>query len=699
MDFKILHESSGRLRVHAMQHRMSFAEADTLLYYLKHIDGVGHVTVHEDTCDAIIEYKCGRSAVVKALSAFTYETANVPAEFIKNSGRELSAEYRDKIIGKVCVKFIRDLYFPAWINAAIAVVKSFKYIGKGLNSIFHKKVEVSILDAAAISVSILRGDFSTAGSVMFLLDIGDMLEEWTHKRTVNDLANTMSLNVEKVWLVSGDSEVLVKRDDVKAGDEIVVHMGSVIPFDGIVTNGEAMVNQASMTGESVPVKKSEGITVYAGTVVEEGEVTFKVTKTGGNSRYESIVKMIEETEKLMSGVESQAEHLADRLVPYTLIGAPLVYLFTRNVTKALSVLMVDFSCALKLAMPVSVLSAIREASDYDITVKGGKFLEAVADADTIVFDKTGTLTKAEPVVRNVISFNGMSEDELLRIAACLEEHFPHSIANAVVNAAKARDLRHDEMHSKVNYIVAHGISTTIMNTGEKAIIGSFHFVFEDEHTAIPDGMEERFKNIPDDCSRLYLAVGGSLAAVICIEDPLRPEVKSVIRELKKVGIRNVVMMTGDNKKTAAAIATKAGVDTYYAEVLPEDKAKFVEEEKAKGHKVIMIGDGINDSPALSAADCGVAISNGAEIAREIADVTISASDLHQIVVLKELSNLLMARIKRHYRFIVGFNSGLIALGVAGVIQPATSALLHNTSTLLIGLRSTSDLLTDEDDGR
>lgn len=578
--------------------------------------------------------------------------------------------------------------------AIYTTAMSVKYIWLGVKTLWKRKIEVPVLDATAIGVSIFRGDFSTAGSVMFLLGIGELLEEWTHKKSVDDLARTMSLNTGKVWLRSEGTEVLVDADKIQTGDMVVVHMGNVIPFDGVIAEGEAMVNQASLTGESVPVRKVVGNSVYAGTVVEEGEAVITVKAVGGSSRYEKIAAMIEDTEKLKSGLESKAEHLADRLVPYTLGGTALTYLLTRNVTKAVSVLMVDFSCALKLAMPVSVLSAIREAGEYKITVKGGKFLEAIADADTIVFDKTGTLTKAEPTVAKVVSFNGMSEDDLLRIAACLEEHFPHSMAKAVVDAAKERKLDHEEMHSKVQYIVAHGISTTIKD--KKVIIGSSHFVFEDEKCTIPEGMEEQFKNLPNEYSHLYLAIEGSLSAVICIEDPLREEAPAVVKALKKAGFSKVVMMTGDSERTAKAVAAKVGVDEYYSEVLPEDKASFVEKEKAKGRKVVMLGDGINDSPALSAADAGIAVSEGAEIAREIADITIGADNLEGIVVLKNISDALMKRIHNNYRTIVGFNTGLILLGVAGILQPTTSALLHNTSTLLIGMNSMKNLVGTEE---
>ena len=572
----------------------------------------------------------------------------------------------------------------------LTTVSAVKYIWKGIKTLCKGKLDVSVLDATSIGVSVFRGDFNTAGSVMFLLGIGEILEEWTHKKSVDDLARTMALNVSKVWVVSDGQNIQVPVSEVKDGDQIVVTMGNMIPFDGIVSSGEAMVNQASLTGESVPVRKAEESAVYAGTVVEEGEITILVKQSSGSSRYEKIVKMIEESEQFKSALESKAEHLADRLVPYTLLGTGLTWLFTRNVTKALSVLMVDFSCAMKLAMPISVLSAIREASTYQITVKGGRFLEAIAEADTIVFDKTGTLTEAKPTVVDVVPFIDRSADDMLRVAACLEEHFPHSMAKAVVNAAKEKGLKHEEMHTKVEYIVAHGISTTV--EGKRAIIGSYHFVFEDENCAIPDGMEEKFNQLPEECSHLYLAIENQLAAVICVEDPLRKEAADVVKALKQAGIGKVVMMTGDSDRTAKAIAARVGVDEYYSEVLPEDKANFVDAERQAGRKVIMIGDGINDSPALSAADVGIAISDGAEIAREIADITISAEDLNEILILKNLSDHLMKRIHGNYRFIVGFNTALIVLGVCGIIQPTTSALFHNTSTLLIGLKSMQNLL-------
>lgn len=693
MKFYIKHESRGRIRIHLAQKRMSSVQAETLLYYLQNQNQVSFAKVYDRTGDAVICYEGERAAVIRMIQLFHYEEVELPTGLLESSGRALNNEYQEKLISKVIYHFGRKWLLPAPIRAIYTTVVSVKYIWKGIQTLAQGKIEVPVLDATAIGVSMLRGDYGTAGSVMFLLGVGELLEEWTHKKSVGDLARSMSLNVGKVWLKKDGQEILVPSEKIVAGDEIVVHMGNLIPFDGEVSNGEGMVNQASLTGESVPVRRTLGSVVYAGTVLEEGELTSLVKQTGGSSRYEKITAMIEESEKLKSGLESKAEHLADRLVPYSLGGTALTYLLTRNATKALSILMVDFSCALKLAMPISVLSAIREANQHKITVKGGKFLEAVAEADTIVFDKTGTLTKAQPTVAEVVSFSETkSPDELLRIAACLEEHFPHSMAKAVVDAAKEKHLDHEEMHSKVEYIVAHGISTTI--NGEKAIIGSYHFVFEDENSIIPEGMEEKFRHLPEEYSHLYLALEGVLAAVICIEDPLRPEAAEIIRQLKKAGLKKIVMMTGDSERTAKAIAKKVGVDEYYAEVLPEDKANFVEKEKAEGRKVIMIGDGINDSPALSAADVGIAISEGAEIAREIADITVAADDLAEILVLRMLSNRLMKRIHKNYRFIVTFNAGLILLGVGGILQPTTSALLHNTSTLYIGLKSMGNLLDE-----
>lgn len=693
MKFIIKHDIRGRLRIHMVQSRMSYEEADTLLYYIENLSGVTSAKVFERTCDASISYKGERETLLQALRIFQYQTTDVPADLLAHSGRELNSTYQEKLVQKVVLRAGSKLFLPYPIQAAYTAFKSVHYIWKGLRCLAHKKLEVEVLDATAIGVSVFRADFTTASSIMFLLGIGELLEEWTHKKSVDDLARSMSLNVSKVWLKKDDQEILVSSKDIKPGDEVIVRMGNVIPFDGIVCDGEATVNQASLTGESEPVRKDHGTYVYAGTVLEEGELTIQVKAVSGSTRFEKIVTMIEDSEKLKSGVESKAESLADRLVPYTLGGTALTWLLTRNTTKALAVLMVDFSCALKLAMPISVLSAIREAQTHHITVKGGKFLEAVASADTIVFDKTGTLTKAKPTVKDVVVFNGSSKEEMLRIAACLEEHFPHSMAKAVVTAAKQRSLDHEEMHSKVNYIVAHGISSSIND--HKVIIGSYHFVFEDEGCHIPEDQMDKFENLPTEYSHLYMAIDNKLAAVICIEDPLRPEAAAAIRALKAAGIKHVVMMTGDSERTAAAIAKRVGVDEYYSEVLPEDKANYIERQKATGSKVIMVGDGINDSPALSAADAGVAVSDGAEIAREIADITVASDDLYQLVILKSLSNRLMKRIQRNYRTIVGLNTGLIGLGVAGILQPTTSALFHNTSTLLISLNNMKPLLHEE----
>ena len=690
MRFKIEHEIRGRVRLHICQKRMTCRQADQLEYFLTKLNGVISVKVVERNQDVVICYSDNREEMLRAIQRFSYEKAEAPESYLQNSGREMNGEYWEKMVNHVVLHYGKKIFLPLPVRTFLTTLKSVKYIWKGVRTLAKCRIEVPVLDATAIGVSMLRGDFSTASSVMFLLGFGEILEDWTHKKSVDDLARSMSLNVSKVWLITEDSEVQVGTDEIKPGDRVRIHMGTVIPFDGIVTEGEAMVNEASLTGESMPVAKHESSYVYAGTVMEEGELTIRVKETSGSTKFEKIVTMIEETEKLKSAVESKAEHLADRLVPYTLAGTALTYALTRNVTKALSILMVDFSCALKLAMPISVLAAIREANAHHITVKGGKFLEAVAEADTIVFDKTGTLTKAQPTVVDVVSFNGDSKENLLRLAACMEEHFPHSMAKAVMDAAKERGLTHEEMHSKVEYIVAHGISTMV--DGRKAIIGSHHFVFEDEKCTIPVGKEELFRNLPEEYSLLYLGIEGKLAAVICIEDPLRPEAPEVVKALRKAGFTQIVMMTGDSDRTAKAIATRVGVDKYYSEVLPEDKAKFVEEAKAQGRKVLMVGDGINDSPALSAADVGIAISDGAELAREIADITIGADDLSVMVTLKEISNGLMDKIHKNYRRIVGINGSLIALGVTGVIQPTMSALLHNTSTLLIGMDSMKSVL-------
>lgn len=693
MKFQIKHEIKGRIRIHVIQKRMTFAQADTLQYYLTGYDFILNVKIQERTCDATICFQGDREDVIHALRRFSYERIEVPEDFIKNSGREMNRFYWDKLMDQVILHYGTKIFLPMSVRAGIATVKSVKYIWEGLCTLARGRIEVPVLDGTAVGVSVFRGDYATASSVMFLLGIGEILEKWTHKKSVGDLARSMSLNISKVWVLRDGREELEEVTSVQTGDQVVIHMGNVIPFDGDVVGGEAMVNQASLTGESNPVRKAKGGYAYAGTVVEEGEITIRAREVNGSSKYEKIMTMIEESEKLKSSLEGKAAHLADRLVPYTFAGTGLVWLLTRNATKALSVLMVDFSCALKLAMPLTVLSAIREASTYDITVKGGKFLEAMAEADTIVFDKTGTLTKAQPTVVDVISFNGQSSDELLRIAACLEEHFPHSMAKAVVNKAIERNLVHEELHSKVEYIVAHGIYSTL--EGRKIIIGSHHFVFEDENAKVPEDKKQLFEELPEQYSHLYMAIDGLLAAVICIEDPLRKEAPEVIRRLKKYGISKVVMMTGDSDRIASTIADKVGVDEYYSEVLPEDKAKFVENEKNAGRKVIMIGDGINDSPALSEANVGIAISDGAEIAREIADVTISADNLYEIATLKQLSDAMVRRINTNYRLIVGINTGLIVLGIAGVFQPTMSALFHNTSTILISLKSMNNLLDQE----
>lgn len=690
MRFKIEHEIKGRMRVHIIQQRMTFREADILQYKLESYSFITSAKINVRSQNVVICYQGDREQILNILQGLSYEEAEVPEAVLENSGRELNQKYWDKLVCKVVLRAVRKYWIPYPVRVVITGIKAARYIWKGICALVQGKIEVAVLDGMAIGVSVVRGDFKTASSVMFLLGIGEILEEWTHKKSVGDLARSMSLNVDKVWLFADGKEVLVDINRIVPGDSVVIRMGNMIPFDGIVVQGEGSVNQASLTGESLPVAKAKGGYVYAGTVLEEGELIVQVKETAGSTKFEKIVTMIEESEKLKSTVEGKAAHLADKLVPYTLLGTGLTYLLTRNVTKALSVLMVDFSCALKLAIPLAVLSAIREASQHHITVKGGKFLEKIAEADTIVFDKTGTLTKAQPTVADVISFSEESPDELLRIAACLEEHFPHSMAKAVVNAAKEKGLEHEEMHSKVEYIVAHGISSMV--DGQKVIVGSHHFVFEDEGCYIPEGMQERFESIPEEYSQLYLAIEGKLVAVICIIDPLREEAPKVIRRLREAGITKLVMMTGDSERTARSIAARIGVDEYYAEVLPEDKARFVEQEKELGRKVIMIGDGINDSPALSAADVGIAISDGAQIAREIADITIEADNLEGLVTLKKLSDGLMERIQTNYVRIVGINSGLILLGVTGIIQPTTSALLHNTSTLAISLDSMKDIL-------
>lgn len=693
----IEHESRGRLRVRMKQYRMTLEQADLLEAYLQNQPGVLSATVHERTCCAVIRYIGDRENIIRAIAQFNYTAPSVTALTPTHSGRALNREYQEKLVGKVITKFACTLFLPAPLQIARTIWLSLPFFGRGLKRLIHRELKVELLDALSIGVSMVRRDFSTAGSVMFLLDIGELLEEWTHKKSVDDLARCMSLNVKRVWLKTDDAEVLVPLSNIAVGDHILVRMGSVIPLDGEVVEGEVMVNQASLTGESMPVAKRPGTQVYAGTVIEEGDCVIEVTQSSGESRYDKIVSMIEQSEQLKSAAESHAANLADKLVPYTLIGSALSYALTRNVTRALSVLMVDFSCALKLAMPLAVLSAMREASMYHITVKGGKFLEAVAQADTIVFDKTGTLTHACPVVARVIPFGGHSADDMLRVAACLEEHFPHSMANAVVRAARERDLAHEEMHSQVEYIVAHGISSMVEN--KKVVIGSAHFIFEDEKCTVPVGEQEKYDALPVEFSHLYLAIGGELAAVICIADPLRPEACDVMKALRALGIQRTVMLTGDSERTAAAIAAEVGVDDYRAEVLPEDKANFVEQERAAGHTVIMLGDGINDSPALSAANVGVAISDGAAIAREIADITIAAENLFELVALRRIAQGLMSRINSNYRFVIGFNGSLIGLGVAGVLAPATSAMMHNLSTLGISLRSMTNLIDSSETTR
>lgn len=689
MKFTIKHEIPGRIRIHMEQKQMSYKEADTLLYYLDTLEYVTQAKVYRRTADACVCFSGKRELLIQALRKFRYTSVKVPDEVLTNSGRQLNDIYQEKLIGKVLFHYAGKIFLPYPVRKAVVLWKAVHYLKEGWKSLARRKLEVAVLDASAIGISVLRGDFNTAASVMFLLGVGETLEEWTHKKSVGDLARSMSLNVSKVWLKSEEQEVLVDSRKIKEGDTIVVHMGNVIPFDGVVCEGEGMVNQSSLTGEPLPVLKKAGGYVYAGSVLEEGELTFTVKKAGGSSRYEKIVEMIEESEKLKSSLEGKAERLADRLVPVTFAGTALTWLFTRNITKALAVLMVDFSCALKLTMPIAVLSAIRQAGSYDITVKGGKFLEAVAEAETIVLDKTGTLTKAMPTVKMIVPFCEAGENELLRIAACLEEHFPHSMAKAVVSAAKKAGLEHEEMHSKVEYIVAHGISSSI--EGKRVFIGSAHFIFDDEKCTVSKEYQKQFESLPEEYSHLYLAIDGVLAAVICIEDPLREESASVVRALKGAGFQKVVMMTGDNERTAAFIARKAGVDEYYSEVLPEDKAMFIEKEKAKGKKVLMVGDGINDSPALSAADAGIAVSDGSELAREIADITIPADNLYQIVRLKYLSQALMRRINRNYKEIVGINTLLILLGVGGMIQPTTTAMFHNMSTIAISLQSMQNL--------
>ena len=693
MKCTILHEGKGRMRVHVEKVRMTLHRADVLEAYLNHNDAIVHAAVYERTGDVVITYTGKRTAAIAILAGYKFDVAEYDALVTSADSRRLNREYQDKMFDLVAGRCLRKLFLPAPLDAAYTAFRSIRFLWKGVRCVLSRRLEVEVLDALSIGVSLLRGDFGTAGSVMFLLNLGSLLEEWTRKKSLDDLARSMALNVDKVWVRSQGTEVLVPLTKVRSGDEVVVRSGNMIPLDGTVLEGEAMVNQAALTGESMPVRKASGATVYAGTVVEEGECVFTAKAEGGANRYDKIVSMIEESEKLKSSTENRALQLADRLVPWCLAGTVATYALTRNVTRAISILMVDFSCALKLSMPLAVLSAMRECGNYHITVKGGKYLEALAKADTIVFDKTGTLTHATPQVVQVVPFSGCEEREVLQLAACLEEHFPHSMANAVVRAARERGISHEEMHSEVEYIVAHGIASRV--GGERVVIGSHHFVFEDEHCTVPAGEMDRFNDLDPQYSHLYMAASGQLVGVICIADPLRPEAAHVLRQLRKLGISNTVMMTGDSDRTAAAIAKQVGVNQYFAEVLPEDKASFVQKAKAEGHTVVMIGDGINDSPALSAADIGIAIHSGAAIAREIADVTIKADSLEELVALKAIANQLQRRVSANYRFVLSFNSTLIVLGAMGILQPATSAMLHNLSTIGISLKSMTNLLQEE----
>ena len=692
MKCTILHEGKGRMRVHVEKVRMTLHRADVLEAYLNHNDAIVHAAVYERTGDVVITYTGRRSAAVAILAGYKFDVPENDALVTSADSRKLNREYQDKMFNLVAGRALRKLFLPAPIAAAYTVFRSIGFIWKGVRCVLSRKLEVEVLDALSIGVSILRGDYGTAGSVMFLLNLGSLLEEWTRKKSLDDLARSMALNVDKVWVRSQGTEVLVPLTKVRSGDEVVVRSGNMIPLDGTVLEGEAMVNQAALTGESMPVRKVEGSTIYAGTVVEEGECVFVAKAEGGSNRYDKIVAMIEESEKLKSSTENRALVLADRLVPWCLGATGVTYLLTRNVTRAISCLMVDFSCALKLSMPLAVLSAMRECGSYHITVKGGKYLEALSKADTIVFDKTGTLTRATPQVVEVVPFSGCEEREVLQLAACLEEHFPHSMANAVVRAARERGISHEEMHSEVEYIVAHGIASRV--SGERVVIGSYHFVFEDEKCTVPAAEQEKFDSLKPEYSHLYMAASGQLVGVICISDPLRPEAAQVLNSLRALGIQNTVMMTGDSERTAAAIAKQVGVDHFFAEVLPEDKANFVQQTKAEGHTVVMIGDGINDSPALSAADIGIAINSGAAIAREIADVTIKADSLEELVALKAIANAMQKRVHANYRFVLSFNSALILLGALGILQPASSAMLHNLSTIGISLKSMTNLLPE-----
>ncbi|MGX8126791.1 heavy metal translocating P-type ATPase [Clostridioides difficile] len=692
MNFYIKHEIRGRIRFDLQLGKLNSKQSDTLLYYLTSINGITKAKVYDRTGDAVVYYTGEREYIITEITKFSFNNSKIESLVPEHTSRELNNYYRDKLVNKLLVKSVSKIFFPKSLRFFLIGFHSIKYFKKGISSLLNKKIEISVLDATAIGISIFRKDINTAGSVMFLLGIGELLEEWTRKKSIDDLAQSMSLNIEKVWLKKDDTEILVPISEIKKDDLVSVNMGNMIPLDGVIVSGEAMVNQASLTGESLAINKREGSYIYAGTVIEQGNIVMCVKEKAGTTRFQKIVTMIEESEKLKSSVESKFEHLADTLVPYSFLGSILTYAITRNPIKALSILMVDFSCALKLSIPISVLSAMRECNNHNITVKGGKFLEGVACADTIVFDKTGTLTKAQPTVSDIITFQDYNKKEMLRLAACLEEHFPHSIANAVVYEAEKQGLSHKEMHTEVEYIIAHGISTKVDN--KKVIIGSKHFVFEDEKCTIPDGEDDKYNNLSDEYSHLFMSISGKLSAVICINDPLREEAKYVISNLKEYGIKKIVMMTGDSEKTAKSIASKIGVDEYYSEVLPEDKANFVKNEKLNGRKVIMIGDGINDSPAISESDVGIAMSEGAEIAREISDITISADNLNNLIVLKQISDKLMKRIDLSSKFIIGFNLGLILLGVGGFVRPSTSAFLHNASTVGISLKSMTNLLED-----
>ena len=693
MKCTILHEGKGRMRVHVEKVRMTLHRADVLEAYLNHNDAIVHAAVYERTGDVVITYTGKRTAAIAILAGYKFDVAEYDALVTSADSRRLNREYQDKMFDLVAGRCLRKLFLPAPLDAAYTAFRSIRFLWKGVRCVLSRRLEVEVLDALSIGVSLLRGDFGTAGSVMFLLNLGSLLEEWTRKKSLDDLARSMALNVDKVWVRSQGTEVLVPLTKVRSGDEVVVRSGNMIPLDGTVLEGEAMVNQAALTGEAMPVRKAEGSTLYAGTVVEEGECVFIAKAEGGSNRYDKIVAMIEESEKLKSSTENRALVLADKLVPWCLGATVVTYLLTRNATRAISCLMVDFSCALKLSMPLAVLSAMRECGSYHITVKGGKYLEALSKADTIVFDKTGTLTHASPKVVKVVPFSGCDEEEVLKLAACLEEHFPHSMANAVVRAAKERGITHEEMHTEVEYIVAHGIASRVR--GERVVIGSHHFVFEDEKCVIPAAEQQKFDDLEPEYSHLYLAACGQLVGVICIADPLRPEARHVLRQLRAIGVTNTVMMTGDSDRTAAAIARQVGIDQYFSEVLPEDKAEYVQKAKAEGHTVVMIGDGINDSPALSAADVGIAINSGAAIAREIADITIKADSLEELVQLKSIANAMQRRVASNYRFVLSFNSALIILGALGILQPATSAMLHNLSTIGISLKSMTNLLPEK----